>query len=346
MHLLARVLCLFALLLSFSFKMADRLLEGQEGDYLITEQDNIYSILLIRSLQKNAILLEEVSIPSHLINLSSIHWKSWIKQGAPGHSSWIQYEIDPQTLKLLEGYSFSKKGWLYLEDSERFLSNLLSLSLANIPPTDRKKIGPLPRDGEEDRRPLWTPSFHIEGVKQSKSPCEVWKGLWPKDDSLLSSCQITFYFPLQQNIPFPIWIEASNGHLQYRIRCVDCGNGMTSPRSKMIPRRPPQIVKSIQKNKDQIVLPVKAPSYYKTFSLFVFDLTNPQKHLGPIPHQMKAGQEKETLFLSIDLQALTPLLLDQHLYKWVLLPHLSEESPGLFQIESEDFFLWPSLASR
>ncbi len=264
-----------ALLFTFSsFKLADRILDGEEGCYFVTEQDNNYSLFFLREVQKNSLLFEEISIPTHLIKKASTNWKKWLSSGAPGHTSWIQYEIDPVNLHLLEAYSFSRKGWLYLDESDHFLSKLLSLPLTRIKHEERKRIGPAPTDDATDHRKVWNPPLVFEGTK-IKAPCEAWKALWPQDSSLLSSCQITLYFPPKEISSFPSWIEANNGHFNYSIKMVDSGKNMSSPLTRRIPYRPPLLLKHIQKNGSQVDIPIKAPAYYKSFALFAFDLSKP-----------------------------------------------------------------------
>lgn len=322
------LLCTFC-----SFKLADRILEGQIGEYIVTEQDRNYSLLLLRDVRKESLLFEEVSVPSHLINKSSINWKEWIAEGAPGHSSWIQYEIDPSTFHLLEAYSFSKKGWLYLEESDHFLSKLLSLPLVKIEQPERKKIGPSPKDDESDRRKMWNPPFVAEGAK-IKTSTDAFKALWPEDSSLLSSCQITLYFPPKELSAFPSWIEASNGHFSYSIKTIDSGKNMTSSLTRKLPHRPPQILKHIQKSGSEVAIPIKTTPYYKSFSLFAFDLAKPGARIGPIPFEMQNGKEKEDKLLVVSLSTLASLFETNHHYKWLLMPQAADS----FVIESEEFF--------
>jgi hypothetical protein len=325
-----------ALIFTFSsFKLADRILDGEVGNYFVTEQDNNYSLLFLRESTDSSLLFEEISIPTHLIKKSSTDWKKWLSSGAPGHTSWIQYEIDPVNLHLLEAYSFSRKGWLYLDESDHFLSKLLSLPLTQIKEEERKKIGPAPKGDEIDRRKVWNPPLVSEGSK-IKTFSEAWKAVWPQDSSLLSSCQITLYFPPKEISTFPSWIEASNGHFNYSVKMVDSGKNMSSPLTRRIPYRPPQLLKHIQKNAKQVDIPIKAPAYYKSFALFAFDLSRPGQHIGPIPFELSNGEKKEDRILTVSLENLVPLFEKNHHYKWLLMP----QGPESFIIESEDFFRW------
>ena len=318
-----------------AFKMADRLLEAEKGDYIVTAQDKNYSLLLLREKTTTSIVFEEVSIPCNKIYLPGMDWADWVSLGAPGHSSWIQYEIDPRTLELVECYSCSKKGWLYMEESEHFFSKLLSLNLIKVPQEERKKIGHPPAPGEPDQRPFWTPTL-ASSSKKVKIPCETWKTSWPKDDTLLSSCRITLYFPSKEKSFFPLWIEANNGHFSYSIRGIHLGKNLISPISHLVPKRAPYILKSSEKTESQRILTIKAPSYYQSFSLFVFDVAHLNERIGPIPFTLESNKSKETHDLLISSKDLTAFLTKNHRYKWLLYAEGNTKSSA----ESEDFFLW------
>ncbi|MES2199353.1 MAG: hypothetical protein V4489_04215 [Chlamydiota bacterium] len=329
------ILTILSLSSLHAFKMADRLLEAEKGDYIVTTQDKNYSLLLLREKTDTSIVFEEVSIPCHKIYLPGMDWADWMSLGAPGHSSWIQYEIDPHTLKLVECYSCSKRGWLYIEESEHFFSKLLSLNLSQVPQDEKKKIGHPPAQGEPDHRPFWTPTL-TSSSKKIKVPCETWKASWPKDDTLLSSCRITLYFPSKEKSFFPLWIEANNGHFNYSIRGVHFGKNLISPVAHLVPKRAPYILKSSEKTESQRILSIKAPSYYKNFTLFVFDVTRLTERIGPIPFTLKPGKTQETYDLLISSKDLTSFLSKNHRYKWLLYAEGATKSSA----ESEDIFLW------
>ena len=326
---------LILLLLCSSFKMADRLLDGKPGDYIVTQQDRNYSLLFVREIRNDAFLFEEITVPTHLINASSPHWKKWLLQGAAGHTSWVQYEIDPNTFHLLEAYSFSKNAWIYLDETEYMLSKLLSLPLSPISKEERKKIGPPPSNDETDRRKLWNPPFVFEGEKKS-SASEAWKTLWPQDSSLLSACQITLYFPPKELSLFPSWIEANNGHFSYAIKLIDSGKNIESPLKRTLPHRPPQFLKPTLTKENQILIPIKSSYYYQSFSLFGLDITKPRSRLGPIPFSLQPGKKVGEHIVSVEIEDLSSLFQKNHHYKWLLIPKNSEA----FVIESDDFFRW------
>jgi len=319
----------------YPFTLGDRISEGSKGDFIVTEQDKNYSLLLIREKTPDAIVFEEVSIPRHKIHLPGMDWVDWMGLGAPGHSSWIQFEIDSRDLKLVECYSRSKKAWLYPESSEHFFAKLLSLKLTPVPKEEVRKIGPAPISDEPDQRPVWTPALFVE-QKKTKIPSETVRTYWPKDDTPLSVCRITLYFPSKESTPFPVWIEANNGHFNYSIRGIHFGKGLKSPLKEGVPKRPPRILASRKKTESDRILTVSTPSYYKNFSLFVFDITSPENQIGPIPFKTEISEKHETRTLLVGNRELEKFLIKNHRYKWVIYP---ENAPGISS-ESEDFFQW------
>lgn len=318
-----------------SLTLADRLSNAEKGDYLVTEQDNHYSLLVLRENNPKTIVLEEITIATHTIHLPGMNWADWVALGAPGHSAWIQYEIDKSTFKLVECYSHSRKGWLYIDESELFFSTLLSLELTPVSEQERKKIGLAPSGDELDRRPVWNPTLVLNSQKKKLS-CDVLKTYWPKDNTALSSCRINLYFPSKEDTKFPIWIEANNGHFSYSARGIYFGKNLKSPLSSTVPKRPLILTQIGMTNKTHKTLSLSSPSYYKTFSLYVFDLLNPENLLGPIPFSLETTQKKEQLIMNISTQELANLLQKNHRYKWVV---TTKDTEGV-KAESDDFFLW------
>jgi hypothetical protein len=322
-----------------SFTLADQLKKAEKGDYIVTEQDKNFSVLVIRSIGNGALLLEEISAPCSSIP-KNVSWKTWVQEGALGHTSWNMYEIDMNSLSLLESYSFTKRGWLFLDDSQHFLSRLMGLSLQKIPDSARKKTGPAPLADDIDRRKIWNPSIKIEGKKMKKE-CEAFKGTWPNDDTLLSQCDVLLYFSKEpESFGFPYWIEATNGHYTHSVKTIDSGKNLLSPLPHGIPRRPPQI-QLIKKMDDMVRFHLKSPAYYKSFDLYVFDIIRPYEKIGPFQSTL-SSPSKEIVHLDLKIQDLAQKLQTGHRYKWLLVP----KDSNILYVESQDFFMWPSIASK
>jgi hypothetical protein len=310
-------LALFLCLSSFSLK--DKMLESAEGDYIVTEQLKNYTLLSVRSRCGSTLLLEEITAPTHAVSASS--WPQWVAEGAPGHTSWCLYEIDLDAHALLESFSFSEMSWLYLDESDHFLSRLLSLPLHRLSEEEKRRIGPPPARGEPDRRRFWTPPVVIAGQKVDKPSVDSWQTSWPKDDTQLSECRVELYFDRSRPaFPFPVWIEVKNGHYTFKVCTVDSGSGLVSPIKRGMPRRPPQILESVRQPDASFLVTVKAPRYYKGFQLFVTDLSQQPRETLPLPFTTRAGAESELLLLTVPAEILRAHLRTGHRYQWLLMP--------------------------
>jgi hypothetical protein len=208
--------------------LKERLSQATPGDYIVTAQEGHYSVLLIRTNSQKLLSLEEISVPAGHIQLKQWNWKKWVEEKAPGHTSWVLYEIDPASAKLISCFSYSKNGWIYLDESEQFLTQLMRLPLEKIPEADRKKIGPQPPPGGEDRRAVWNPPLVIEGKKASKPTFEAMRTKWPEDGSKLSLCTIELYFS-KENPTFPYWMQIQSPHYAFKVRTIDSGHQLISP---------------------------------------------------------------------------------------------------------------------
>ncbi|MFS8563691.1 MAG: hypothetical protein LVR00_04980 [Rhabdochlamydiaceae bacterium] len=139
MRTLILIFLTFAISLVNGFTLKEKLINGKPGDYVVTLQGKMYTVLLIREISQDAITIEEISVPAEDMKDSKNSWKTWIEKKAPGNTSWSAYTINFDTNNLVEGYSYSKGTWLYTEDPHNFLANLLSLSLKKTPEDKRKK---------------------------------------------------------------------------------------------------------------------------------------------------------------------------------------------------------------
>ncbi len=320
------------------FSLQQKFIHGHEGDFIVTSQDGHYSLLFIRSLTTDHLLLEEISVPEHQVDIRKIDWKQWAKNKAPGHTSWTLSEIDRKSGTLLECFSFSKNGWLYLDNSEQFLTKLFALPLSLVPDKERKKIGPAPNPGEQDLRALWNPQLVIEGKKIEKPSFDVFKTRWPQDQSRLSLCAIELYFSKQDSqFPFPYWLEVQSPHYTFKMRAIDSGHGLVSSMPGTMPRRPPQILGLTQKTDAEWIIRVRTPAYFQKLHLFARD-QNSQGHAAiPIPFTANPGEKPEELILKISFSDLQKFLRQYHRYYWVIIP---ESSTNIY-VESEETFHFP-----
>lgn len=317
--------------------LKEKYLNAHAGDFIVTEQDHTYSLLFIREITADHLLLEEIAAPDSQIDLNTIIWSEWVKAKAPGHTSWTLYEIDALYGNLIEAFSYSKRGWLYLDETQQFLSKLLCLPLSRASNAERRKIGPQPLAQEEDRRAIWNPPLTIEGKKLPKPQFDVWKGLWPEDGTQMGNCIVELYFSkANPAFPFPYWIEIKSPHYAFKLRTVDSGSGIISAYAGPIPHRPPQFTSPMQKTDGAYRLPINSPHYYRTFHLYAIDLSDPLRKTIPIPHQLKREERSEKAYLDISEESLFTRLTPSHHYQWVLIP----EEDGKVYVEADEIFVW------
>lgn len=335
--ILIALLFVCARLCAASTSLQEKLSHAKVGDFIVTAQEGNYSLLCVRSIAAETLLLEEIAVPAKQINLKTIQWKKWAADKAPGHTSWTLYEIERATGKLIECFSYSKSGWLYLDESEQFLTRLITLPLAPVPLAERKKIGPQPAGGESDRRSVWNPSLIIEGEKASKAVFEVLKTKWPDDGSRLSLCNVVLYFSKNQpDFPFPYWLEVQSPHYTFKMRTIDSGHDLASSMRGPMPHRSPIILGNAKKGKETWKLLIKTPSYFQKVRLFASDVTEKSNAAIPVPFTTQNGQKKEELVLEISSSDLNRLLKNGHQYQWVIIP---EGSVNIY-VESEEVFSW------
>jgi hypothetical protein len=278
--------------------------------------------------------LEEVSSPS-----APPSWKEWIAKGAPGHTSWVLYTVDLKKNRLKECYSFSNKTWISLENSEDFLSRLLTLPLAKMLREERRRIGPPPLAGEVDRRSVWNPPILIEGKKNEKSSFDVFKAKWPDDGTLLALCTIELYFDATRpTFPFPYWVEIKSPHYAMPIRAIDSGVAIQSPHI-FLPVRVPEFIGSAQYDREKVSLSVQHLTLEKKYHLFAIDKKEEPHSIIPIDFALKQGSEENLFVLDISLNTLKTALKEQHVYQWIL---VCEGTDG-FTIEMEIPFRFKKL---
>ncbi len=313
-----------------AFSLKDKIINGAPGDYAVTEQGGTSSVLLIRALTPTHLILEEIDVPTLSRKSSDVSWKEWVALEAPGHTAWITYIIDLKNNQLQECYSYSQGVWLPTNDSFHFLPKLLSLSLQKTSQDQRKRIGPPPAAGEEDRRSIWTPSVIVEGKKVDKADITAWKTKWPSDGTLISGCEIEVYFSSQA---FPVWIEVKSPHYKASLRMVDSGHQMSSP-MPLVFQQSPMILGSGIWTKKSIELMIHCPTYFSGYKIFASDQTDEKHPLIEIAQAAPLTSAES--ILKISEKTLDENLIKGHEYRWVLVP---VAFPSLV-VYSEQVFQW------
>lgn len=236
------LLIAFSLIGSSSLLQAEELIlrnnlrNAQPGDYIVISASKTQTLLLIYAKNNPILTIEEIAIPENKRS-PQMSWKQWVTQGAPGNTSWVRFDIDLQTGKMLHYYSFTKKNWFEIPDADNFLSKLLNLKFTQIPENARKRVGPKPRSGPE-MRPLWQPQMIVDGQNIKGVLFDAWRTRWPRDGSDLSEKVIEVFLPQDsKRYPayFPYWLQINGVIGKAKIRIIDSGSQLQSP--SIIPQK-------------------------------------------------------------------------------------------------------------
>ena len=243
MHLRYLILTIF-FLLTFCFPiygesqelfLRENLKKAKAGDYIVTYQNKAYTVMHIHDKQDDTLTIEEITVPDRRISLETISWRNWIQQGAPGSTSWIIYQINLKNGDMSNYYSFSKNSWYDIPEADNFLSTLLNLKLNKISDKERKRVGPrTPKTATMDKRPLWQPSMVVNGQTIQGVAFDAYRTYWPKDGSELSGKTIEVFVPKENEMYpsyFPYWLQISGIIGKAKVRIVDSGTNLTSPRT-------------------------------------------------------------------------------------------------------------------
>ncbi|MDN3509105.1 MAG: hypothetical protein P0S93_03705 [Candidatus Neptunochlamydia sp.] len=303
----------------FAFTLQEKFDQGEPGSYIVTEQNELVSLLHLHSKKDHRCLFEEVSIPSY--QSKKIDWADWIKKGAPGHTSWILYEVDIEKKCVTECYSLTRKAWIPTDEMDAFLIPLISLKLHFLSEEDRLQKGATARPGTVSSRP-WDPPQVRHGKKVKDPQYDVYTAKWPHDSSNLSGKQIVLYFDKnEEQFPFPYWIQARNGALKFKMRAVDSGTGLSSPCTN-IPRRKISFSNAPYIENGKLYLTLNVPTYYDNLQLYTIDLTAESKTTHILSYEQK--RKKERLSLLIDEEKLDHLFTKGHEYLWIISSEDSE----------------------
>lgn len=209
--------------------LRENLEKAHPGDYIVTSINKNLTLMHIASKKEQQLLIEEIAVSE---SCRPLNWQQWINQDAPGHNHWVLYEIDLQSGQMGKYYSFTKKNWFEITEADNFLSKLLNLQFSKISDSERRKIGPAPISGT-DLRPLWQPPMIVNGKQIRGVHFEAWKTRWPRDGGDLSGKVIEVYLPKENDLYpayFPYWLKIYGTVGAARVRIVDSGNNLNSPK--------------------------------------------------------------------------------------------------------------------
>lgn len=216
--------------------LRENIVKAKPGDYIVTNQGKNYTVLLIREKVPHELIIEEITVPSCRFPGDEYNrWKNWIEEGAPGHTGWFMYQLNTDTGAMKQAFSFPKNSWFEIAAADNFLSGLLNLNFQYIPPQSRKHVGPRNTSGSivREQRRIWQPQMIVEGQIIPDVQFSAWKTYWPKDGSDLAGKLIEIYIPEDdERYPsyFPYWLQISGIVGKAKIRIVDSGTGLKSPK--------------------------------------------------------------------------------------------------------------------
>ena len=310
-------MCIMPIQAAQELYLRDNLGRAQTGDFIVTSSNKNYTLLHIYDKTERSLVMEEITVPDSKINLQNSTWAAWVQNGAPCHTSWVMYEIDLPSGQMLEFFSFTKNGWMDLGKADNFLSALLNLRLYKVPEQQRKRIGPK-SSGDFDFRKIWQPPMIVGGHQIHDVPFDAWHTVWPKDGSELSGKSIDVYLPQHPEMYlsyFPYWLQISGVIGKAKIRIIDSGKQLVSPKP-MLPRRPPEFLDSGKVMGDKLMFAVKTWPYYRSFSLTAVESLQPSVEgdekismYYTLPFTVQSSDTPNVVFLAValkDVQATLP----------------------------------------
>ncbi|NGX56959.1 MAG: hypothetical protein K1060chlam5_01213 [Candidatus Anoxychlamydiales bacterium] len=210
-----------------SFTIKEKLLEAKDGQYIVIEQNKMYSVLSIYKISKDYLVIEEASILKNMFN-KSLSFKGWFEAKVKNANSHILYKIDLNNNKIIKSYSFTKKSFIALKDDENIIIQLLKLNLKKLSNDERKKIGPLLSNEERDRRKIFNPVKIVNNKKIKNTNFEVYRGVFPNNSTPFANKKIEFYFDKNSSFFFPYFIEIDTGNISMIIKAIDSGDNLKS----------------------------------------------------------------------------------------------------------------------
>jgi len=311
-----------------AFNLKEKLQKAESGTYVVTEHNHMISLLHLHTIKEGIILFEDVNIPTHFVHHTD--WKEWLESGAPGHTSWVLYEVDLHRNYITECYSLSSKTWITKDNIESFFIPFLNLNLTYLSEAQRMRSTPS-MAGQLSDTP-WAPPQTFHGKKMINPQYDVYTAMWPHDHTKLSGKQIVFYFDkMREKFPFPYWVQLHEGVCKFRMRALDSGIGLRSPVND-IPRRAPVFIGGVEQKNRMVTLSLNMPTYYDRCKLYAIDFTESSHLSHIIPFEIK--REKEQATLLIEESVLASRLFKEHEYLWVLVaenPNIVVEHPQLFK---------------
>jgi hypothetical protein len=235
--------CLNPFWVDASLSLRENMRKANKGDFIVTAQNKNYTLLHIYDKKGDLLTLEEITVPAQRIKPKLV-WREWVQQRAPGHTSWILYNINLTNGQIQDCFSISKKCWMNISEGENFMAALLNLQFTPIPLNERRKVGPVVDHTGLDRRSIWQPKMIVDGKAIPGVNFNAWQTRWPNDGTELAGKIIDIYMPDESGkYPsyFPYWLQVKGAVGKANVRIVDAG-------SKLVSAAPPMPKKTLTAN--------------------------------------------------------------------------------------------------
>ncbi len=297
-----------------SVHLKEKVARAAPGTFVVVEQGKMCTLLHIYANQQNAVLVEEISVPTYL-KQNDQDWKAWAESGAPGHTSWILFELDLLENEVSECYSFTQKSHLPTEEISFFVKHLFALNLTPLTENKQLQRGATAKAGEVGLSKPWSPPMIRNGKRVKGAEYEVYETTWPRESgSVMAGKKIILYFDKQtQSFPFPHWIQTGNRGLKQKIRAIDSGIGLSSPKEGL-PRRPPSFLGAPKWEKGSVYFTLEAPSYLSSFTLYAIDLSEVPRSSFLFPTAVE--RQGRQVQLRIEQKEVEKVLTKGHEYIW------------------------------
>ena len=279
--------------------LRNNLFKAKVGDYIVTSANRTNTVLVITGKSDYAIQIQEVCVPEERFPPGMSSWRQWLEQKAPGHTSWIVYDVSPQDGRLLESFSYTKNGWLESGATDNFLGTLLNLRLQPLETKQRRRVGRSSLDAK-DSRGFWQPRLVVEGHTVPNASFNAWRTRWPNDGTELASKNIELYLPSDEGTYpayFPYWLQVSGVAGKARMRIIDSGMGLRSPMPPM-PMRPLAFLNNGRIEEGSLRLWLRTRPYYSDYHLIAIDAKDPSKKI-PLPFSIQMTEDPNVLMVEV-----------------------------------------------
>ncbi len=302
--------------------LKDTLNKASKGDYLITTQNKTYTLFHIYDKSENKLTIEEITLSKKEYEAQNTHWNEWLIKGGKGHTAWVMYEIDLDSGNILDFYSFTHQNWQNSFKEEHFFPTLIQLKFALSSENSRRKAGPPPPPGLIDERPYWQPPLIFNGQTIKDVPCYSWTTFWPNDNTELAGKKIEIYMPQEnRKIPsyFPYWLQISHSFGVIKIRVVDSGINMLSPKTSF-PRKPPEFTALSYSQTGDLIFQLKNFYHDRYFSLYAAIPDHYPRDLISLPYKIDQLDDDGTVLITVLTQDLKNKLSASDNYYFSFIP--------------------------